>query len=382
MCLTTLAILLGTESSAVSAFQIGGHGHFLSLKRTFVSSSTTSTAVNDNSLDDVDCDLVDTSKLPRLYVGNPELTRRMPVTQGLVAALEQTTSTASASHRLRPEIPVTLSAAQSHYLTKVLRLGIKAKAAAAVPHVRLFDGCGEEWLAKILVSYEESRSSRAREALTALCIKPLRQQTQQSSAQAPSKNNKSCFLIVAPTKKKDRIRWMIEKCTELNVAGFLLLETEHSETHSVSLAKMQAYAIEAAEQCERLTVPSFVVLSGEGSNDSDNVATSLDSLLEAWKVDKEKVSLGICRERSNQAVSVLEYISSAGATGVYPNLAFVVGPEGGWSPRETSLFDTLAIEYPGAIPAVSLGSTILRSETACMLAVGAFVLAGSEERFK
>ena len=66
--------------------------------------------------------------------------------------------------------------------------------------------------------------------------------------------------------------------------------------------------------------------------------------------------------------------SSSPTNGV---IAFVVGPEGGWSPAETHMFDNLMADdhdSNSAVQAVSLGSTILRSETACMLAVGAFAL--------
>jgi len=257
---------------------------------------------------------------------------------------------------LKPEIPIPLSEEQSHYLTTVLRLGKKSK---AVPYVRLFDESGEEWLAKLLLPQSKRPKN---ELLSAMCVEQLRTQ--------PSVSSRQCWLIVAPTKKKDRLRWLVEKCTELNVTGFVLLDTDLSETPSLSMEKIQAYAIEAAEQSERSTVPNFVVLNERQDDDS----TSLDVFLDAWGVDTNQISLAICRERSNEAVPMMSYLTSKQDQSI---VGFVVGPEGGWSPRERDLFDSIICQKSSLMQSVSLGSTILRSETACMIAVGAFSLLAS-----
>ena len=91
--------------------------------------------------------------------------------------------------------------------------------------------------------------------------------------------------------------------------------------------------------------------------------------------DTKKVSLAICRERSTEATPVLDYLSTKQANG--QAVAFVVGPEGGWSPREVELFDALIRENPESIQSVSLGSTVLRSETACLVSASAFALVDS-----
>jgi 16S rRNA (uracil1498-N3)-methyltransferase len=56
------------------------------------------------------------------------------------------------------------------------------------------------------------------------------------------------------------------------------------------------------------------------------------------------------------------------------NVAFLVGPEGGWSPEEDSLLDRCCEDYPKSIMSVTLGSNVLRTETASILAVGSFSL--------
>eukprot|EP00977_Amphora_coffeiformis_P008872 scaffold2003_cov157-Amphora_coffeaeformis.AAC.6 len=340
--LTALALVLGVSKSAIA---FSGHAH----QTRHISSDlhATRTIV----LDGFD---IDASKLPRLFVGNSDRKRWVTPGEGLANAFKN--NELAITSILKPEIPITLNDDQSHYLTTVLRLGKKSKAA---PFVRLFDESGEEWLAKILV-HQSKRPKN--EPLSAMCVERLQAPLPVSSRQ--------CWLIVAPTKKKDRLRWMIEKCTELNVAGFVLLDTDFSETPSLSIEKMQAYAIEAAEQSERSTVPHFVVVNEQPEDD----LTSLDVFLDAWVVDTNRISLAICRERSNEAVPVVNYLTSKQDQKF---VGFVVGPEGGWSPRETDLFDTIIREKSGSIQSVSLGSTILRSETACMISVGAFSLLAS-----
>ena len=344
--LTALALFLGVEKTTC-AFRSGPYfSNFL--QRRYYSISLLAT--KDGAFDDFD---IDTSKLPRLFVGNPERSCRVTPEQGLLKALHHRADFASP---LKSDGVVLLNEEQSHYLNTVLRLGKKSK---AVPFVRLFDENGEEWLAK--VSVPESGRPR-NQILSAVCTKRLR-------CEQPSSSQSSCWLVVAPTKKKDRIRWMIEKCTELNVSGFILLDTEFSEPPSISLKKMQLYAIEAAEQSERLSVPLFVLIGEESSE-----ITRLDDFIAAWRSDSEGISLGICRERSSEAVPIFEYLHDRRESENEGIVAFLVGPEGGWSRTESTLFDGLIADYAKAIQPISLGSTVLRSETACMLSVGAFAL--------
>ena len=349
---TALTLVLGVSKTAIA---FPGHACHKIQKRYISSKLHAARTIVVDGFD------IDTSKLPRLFVGNSERKRRIWPGEGLAKAFQNEVAIAPI---LKPEIPIPLNENQSHYLTTVLRLGKKSK---ADPYVRLFDESGEEWLAKILVPQSKRPKS---EPLSAMCVERLR-------APPPfPPPPPQCWLIVAPTKKKDRLRWMIEKCTELNVAGFILLDTDFSETPSLSIEKIQTYAIEAVEQSERWTVPHFIVANEQHEDD----LTSLDTFLEAWGVDsKNEVSLAICRERSNEAVPVLNYLASEQSQGSI--VGFLVGPEGGWSPRETDLFDSMIREKSGLIQSVSLGSTILRSETACMVSVGAFsLLAPSTEK--
>ena len=79
----------------------------------------------------------------------------------------------------------------------------------------------------------------------------------------------------------------------------------------------------------------------------------------------------MCRERGANVDSVIPLMQALRQT---RKVAFLLGPEGGWSPEEEDLFDSLSQASNNNIQGVSLGPTVLRAETASMLAVGGWTL--------
>jgi 16S rRNA (uracil1498-N3)-methyltransferase len=114
------------------------------------------------------------------------------------------------------------------------------------------------------------------------------------------------------------------------------------------LERLNAIAIEAAEQCERLTVPEILELQ------------PLDRTLDAWPDDHP---LYVADETGG---------GKPLANAIEPDrpAAFLIGPEGGFEPSE---LDRLG-EHPTVIK-VDLGPRILRAETA-----GLVVLAIAEQQ--
>lgn len=199
---------------------------------------------------------------------------------------------------------------------------------------------------------------------------------------------------------------MVEKCTELGVQLFCPILTEYTDTAAVQACignvdilsntnsentdvvmyqdagskakkksrgdaeKLSLVACEASEQCERLSVPSFVttLMSGEESH-SDRIMT-VEQLLQAW-TDSES-SLG-----NDRLLSILEAVEKASELG--KEVAFLVGPEGGWSSEEEAWFDTYSKSHLEKVMGVSLGSNVLRAETASIFAIGAVVLWSSSK---
>jgi 16S rRNA (uracil1498-N3)-methyltransferase len=231
--------------------------------------------------------------------------------------------------------------------------------------------------------------------------KILNLSSEDTSAYIPT----SPWLFFAPIKKQ-RAKIMVEKCTELGVQLFCPILTEYTDTAAVQACignvdilsnansenmdvvmyqdvgskakkksrgdaeKLSLVACEASEQCERLSVPSFVttLMSGEESH-SDRIMT-VEQLLQAW-TDSES-SLG-----NDRLLSILEAVEKASELG--KEVAFLVGPEGGWSSEEEAWFDTYSKSHLEKVMGVSLGSNVLRAETASIFAIGAVVLWSSSK---
>ena len=231
--------------------------------------------------------------------------------------------------------------------------------------------------------------------------KILNLSSEDTSAYIPT----SPWLFFAPIKKQ-RAKRMVEKCTELGVQLFCPILTEYTDTAAVQACignvdilsnansenmdvvmyqdvgskakkksrgdaeKLSLVACEASEQCERLSVPSFVttLMSGEESH-SDRIMT-VEQLLQAW-TDSES-SLG-----NDRLLSILEAVEKASELG--KEVAFLVGPEGGWSSEEEAWFDTYSKSHLEKVMGVSLGSNVLRAETASIFAIGAVVLWSSSK---
>lgn len=302
-----------------------------------------------------------------------------------------------------------------------MRLFAKMKKGNDPPLVRVFDGINGEWLCEIFtppdddtsdVNNDNQRKRRNRRddiLLQARCTHQLREQntkilnlsSEDTSAYIPT----SPWLFFAPIKKQ-RAKIMVEKCTELGVQLFCPILTEYTDTAAVQACignvdilsnansenmdvvmyqdvgskakkksrgdaeKLSLVACEASEQCERLSVPSFVttLMSGEESH-SDRIMT-VEQLLQAW-TDSES-SLG-----NDRLLSILEAVEKASELG--KEVAFLVGPEGGWSSEEEAWFDTYSKSHLEKVMGVSLGSNVLRAETASILAIGAVVLWSSSK---
>lgn len=218
---------------------------------------------------------------------------------------------------LGPDQSVALGENQHHYVARVMRLG-------QGDGVRLFNGRDGEWLALL-------------DGAQAVCSERLKVQ--------PAGNGP--WLLFAPP-KRDRLRFLVEKATELGVGRLMPVTTERTEPPVVKTGKMRDWVKEAAEQCGRCDLPECAE------------QTSLQDVLETWPDDR---SLLLCDETG--AGKPLDQAMAA-------PMAFLVGPEGGFTPQE---FDRLR-GHEMVVP-VSLGSHILRIETACLAALASWHLRSS-----
>ena len=222
---------------------------------------------------------------------------------------------------LAPAAQFDLDDGRAHYLRNVLRLGPDAA-------LRLFNGRDGDWSERIL------RSAKNRAGL--IVEDMLR----------PQESAPDLWLVAAPIKRSASDR-LAEKATELGVAVLQPVTTQHTAVDRVNAERLRAIAIEAAEQCERLTVPEI------------RPTVSLKKLLVAWPPQRR---LLLCAE-AGDARPIAEVLLDRAMAAAAP-WAVMIGPEGGFARSELDALTKL----PFVIP-VGLGPRILRADTAALAAL-------------
>lgn len=216
---------------------------------------------------------------------------------------------------IEADAEIALGPAQAHYLIHVLRLSEGAEILA-------FDGKNGEWRAEIV---------KARKA--ACCIKMLQKVREQTAAQ-------DVHYAFAPLKQA-RLDYMVQKATEMGASVLRPVITAHTVVPRLNLEKMHANAIEAAEQCGILTVPSI------------EPPVKLEALLKACQ---KRRTIVFCDERAAIAPP-LEAIAKLREH----KITALIGPEGGFSVSERDLLLSKEFVCP-----ISLGPRIMRADTAAV----------------
>ncbi len=172
------------------------------------------------------------------------------------------------------------------------------------------------------------------------------------SHEAVERENLRTIYLAVGMPANERMDWLVEKATELGVAGIAPLVTERSvlrlsgERAEKKVAHWQSVAIAACEQCGGNRVPTvFPVMP-------------IAQLLKYPPVTEAARLLLSLREGSSPLRTQVSHLPS-GPTG----LVFRSGPEGGLSSAEED-----AAMAAGFHP-VSLGSRVLRAETAALAAL-------------
>lgn len=215
--------------------------------------------------------------------------------------------------------PVALNADQAHYLFSVMRLGVGAT-------IALFNGRDGEWRAEV------AEAGRRNGILI----------PQQQSA--PLRLPPDLWLLFAPI-KKTRTDFIVEKAVELGVARIQPVQTRHTNAERVRQDRMQAHALEAAEQCGATFVPDVAEL------------VTLDRLLAKWPTGRR---LLWCDETLAGRGNALA--ATTGERGA--PWAILIGPEGGFAEDEKQRLRAM----PDVVP-ISLGPRILRADTAAVAAL-------------
>ncbi|MBQ4472052.1 MAG: 16S rRNA (uracil(1498)-N(3))-methyltransferase [Alphaproteobacteria bacterium] len=182
---------------------------------------------------------------------------------------------------------VALTEKTAHYLIHVMRCPNNAE-------ILCFNGKDGEWSALLEIKNKKQLSLNL--------IKQTRAQT----------HPHPCVLCPALI-KKDNMDLVLQKATELGVTDIYPLITEHTVHTHFNQTHAEAIVREAAEQCERLDVPTI--------HPTDKVSTIYQKL---------------CKDYTCCCLS--ERICADNRLSPEATVAFFVGPEGGWSKKEMDFF--------------------------------------------
>ncbi len=229
---------------------------------------------------------------------------------------------------LAPGYGVVLTLDQSRYLTSVMRQAIGAQ-------VALFNGRDGEWTATLTETGKRGSLLKVDEQVRPMALGP------------------DLDLVIALV-KRGRVETIVEKAAELGVRRVRLTITRRTNVDFVKLGRLDAIAIEAAEQTGRLDVPTV--------EDPEKLADILDG----WDPARKLV---FCDEGGDARPAFQALAGSAAPA------AILIGPEGGFSPEERERLRSLPFVTP-----VSLGPRILRADTAAISALTLWQAAAGDWR--
>lgn len=215
---------------------------------------------------------------------------------------------------------ITLPEEESKHLIKVLR---KVKG----EQIRLIDGKGNLALAVILSDHPKK------------CELELLSKEPQIS-----QRNYRFRLAIAPTKNNERIEWMLEKCIEIGLDELYFIETKNSERSRLNLERLEKIAISSLKQSKQYQLPYLRPIQKLDSFFQSQITWKCKRFI-AW-VETEK-NEGLLRHLKSNLNSPADIL-------------VLIGPEGDFTADEVKL----AIEND--FKPVSLGNTILRTETAAV----------------
>ena len=216
---------------------------------------------------------------------------------------------------------IALGKEQSLYLAAVLRKSVGDE-------VVLFNGRDGAWRCRLV---SDSKKAVVLEALEQV---------------APQTSASDLWYGFAPL-KTERLDYVIQKATEMGAGVIQPVLTKFTQVSRLKHERLAANAIEAAEQCEVLSVP---VVAPE---------VTLGNLLANWAAEQGTRKLIVADEGAASASPVEQIAALRGSP-----IGLLIGPEGGFSDGERSQLRAQSFVVP-----VSLGPRILRADTAAVAAL-------------
>lgn len=211
---------------------------------------------------------------------------------------------------------------EAHHLIHVLRAEVGAS-------VELIDGKGRLWSARV----GEVLGNRVRLVEVSLLSETAEPQVR--------------LTLIQALCKSDRLTWILQKATELEVSEIHLVQSRRSvvrisqDRRRAKLERWRTILVNAAKQCRRSTIPALYP------------PRECREVCEAAESD-----LKLLLQASPRAMPLKRLLRGKS----WPSVAFAVGPEGGWTGEECETF------LRNGFKAVQLGHSTLRTETAATVA--------------
>ena len=203
-----------------------------------------------------------------------------------------------------------LDKSQSHYVNKVMRIKVNET-------FSLFNS-GGEWEAKII--------DISKNIVEFNIIKQLRQK----------ENTKEVWLAFSPI-KSNYFNFMIQKATELGVTKFLPIIFDRTVVRKINEVRLQKIIIEAAEQSNRINIPSIEKPQNLKNFLSKNKKT-IDLIFTDLNSKNKKLDLNKLKNKP---------------------ICIIIGPEGDFTENERQQI----ISFKD-LQSLKINNNILRSETA------------------
>lgn len=156
-------------------------------------------------------------------------------------------------------------------------------------------------------------------------------------------------ILVQSLLKGEKLEWVLQKATELNVDTIYLVSTANcvakydDKKLQSKVSRWEKIMLEAAQQCGRNQLPTLVV--GETLSQVLAIEANALKLVAYENEDGHTIKSALQSVHTNQTIT---------------DILICVGPEGGYQEKEINAI------IEGGGKSVSLGDTILRAETAAI----------------
>ena len=221
---------------------------------------------------------------------------------------------------------IEIEGALAHRMAKVLRMH-------AGDELVLFDGSGED----VRVRLEDVHDRR-------ICVVVM------ARGPGPREPRLRVHLYHSIT-KGDRFEWLLEKATEIGIAAVTPLVAARAVVKTSAdgnrAERWRRIVVEAAEQCERSTVPA--IGAPLAFDEALRTATGIVLLPYEDAGDTAPSINDVLNRRVDDVFDLAE-------------ASIFIGPEGGYEPAEIERAQNVGAEI------VTLGDRVLRSETAGLVA--------------